>query len=246
MSELLEIDRFRNYSDAAMAKALLEGAGIRCVLGDANSNDLFSGCIGATRVEVSAADAPRARELLAQVHAAARARRVAAAARRAAGGDGAAAGDADVAEGCLSCGAPLAADATVCAACGFTFEGEEIHLFANGPLPDSLLAEAFTPADSQRFALPATFVQRYVDWCVAGGLVIVGWETWVAATLGHELRDQFTGNAGALCLAARATLAQGDRATELRFSPTTAAADGAADESGDGDDLGPVTVTPSS
>jgi Putative prokaryotic signal transducing protein len=231
MTPLVEVDRFRNYSDAAVAKALLEGAGIRCVLADANSSDLFSGCLGATRVEVAAADVLRARELLEQSRALARTRRAKAAAGDAAD-DGASDAGGGAAETCLSCGAAFADNANSCAACGFTFEGEETHLFANGPLPDSLLARAFTPADSSRFVLPAELVQRHVDWCVDEGLVTIGWETWVMTTLVHRLDEQCVGDAGALCLAARSSMAHGDRTDPVCFSPTTAAADAAtADDS---------------
>jgi predicted Zn-ribbon and HTH transcriptional regulator len=240
MSPQVEIDRFRNYSDAAMAKALLEVAGIRCTLTDSHSSDLFVGTFSATGVEVAAADAARARELLEQSRKVARARRAEAAAHDRANEGGSGDDGDEAAETCLSCGAALAAAAVSCPACGFTFEGEEIHLYANGPLPDSLLAQAFTPADSQRFALPAEQVQRYVDWCGAAGLLIVGWETWLATALGHQVREQQLGEAGALCLAARAVLAQGDRAAVLRFSPTATAA---AANGSTGDDR---SVTPSS
>ncbi len=223
MTPSIEVDRFRNYSDAAMAKALLEVAGIRCELTDSHSSDLFVGTFGATGVEVAAADAPRARELLEQSRKIARARRAEAAAPGTADDDGSGDGG-DAAESCLSCGAALPAAADSCGACGFTFEGEETHLFANGPLPESLLKAAFTPADSSRFALPAALVQRYVDWCDAEGLVIVGWESWVITTFGHRFGEPCVGDAGALCLAARSALAHGDRTDPVCFSPTTAAA----------------------
>lgn len=204
--ELVEVDSFRVHAEAATAKALLEARGIAAVLVHAHSGDLFAGVLGEVRLQVAAGDAARAKELLAGLRRGA--------AERAREDDGV--------ERCLACGEPLAAGAVECAACGFTFAGEEVHHHANGPVPDSLLAQSVSPLDSQRFALRPGDVERYLDWCEAQGLGVRGWEVWQLGALGHTVRERVErGEAEVLRRVAR-FLAKGS-AGELLVSPDVVA-----------------------
>jgi len=208
--KLVDVGSFRHYGDAATAKALLDSHGIPCVLANANSGDLFGGVLGEVRLQVAERDAARATELLRSIERT----------RAAPVAD-------DGIERCLACGERLAADAKSCAKCGFTFEGEEEHLYENGPLPDSLMASVVAPVDSQRFALPPADVAAYLDWCAREGLAIRGYEVWTEELVGHrvaEARERAT--AKELGLAAAAALAAAARpgAPQLLFSPTTESA----------------------
>lgn len=208
-AKLIDVDSFRHYGDAATAKALLDSHGIPAVLANANSGDLFGGVLGEVRLQVAERDAERARELLRSIE---RTR--------------AAPLPDDGVERCLACGETLVADAESCAKCGFTFEGEETHLYENGPLPDSLLAHAVAPVDSQRFALQPSDVARYLDWCAKEGLAIRGYEVWSKTLVGHRV-EQRCDRVGAdeLRRAALAAVARDAAETtsgpELFFSPTT-------------------------
>jgi hypothetical protein len=208
--KLVDADTFRHYGDAATAKALLDANGIPSVLANDNANDLFGGALCEVRLQVAVADVERAKVLLRSIE---RTRLAAPPAD-------------DGIERCLACGATLATDAKSCAKCGFTFEGEETHLYANGPLPDSLLAHAVAPVDSQRFALPPADVARYLDWCMRGGLAIRGYEVWSKTLVGHRV-EQRCDRVGAdeLRRAALAAVARDAAETtsgpELFFSPTT-------------------------
>jgi hypothetical protein len=206
--KLVDADSFRHYGDAATAKALLDANGIPSVLANDNANDLFGGALCEVRLQVAVADVARAKELLRSIE---RTRLAAPPAE-------------DGIERCLACGEALVADAESCAKCGFTFEGEETHLYANGPLPDSLLASAVAPVDSQRFALQPGDVARYLDWCAHEGLAIRGYEVWSKTLVGHRLQERRE-PAGAKELGLAAAAAQAAAGTpgavELLFSPTT-------------------------
>ena len=150
------VDGFRYHADAATAKALLEEQGIVAFLVDAYSADVWTGCIGAVRIAVRPADAEEARALLAKIHATANQTARAEASR---------VPPAPAGEACLSCGRPLAPGVERCPTCGFAFEGEEEAEYANGRVPASLLAKAWSPIDSHRFGLTRALVPAYVAWC---------------------------------------------------------------------------------
>lgn len=203
-SEQVQVDSFQHYAAAATAKALLEAEGIAAELLHANSTDLWAGCLGEVRLRVPIEQEERARALLAGLS------------------RGGRLDDAPIAEGperCLACKEPLPADVASCPSCGFTFAGEETHLYANGPLPDSLLATAIAPVDSQRFALSTSQVARYVEWCDAEGLSVSGWEVWGRGLVGHTVRERVEKGDGAALRRAAAALPV-EQAEPLYFSPT--------------------------
>lgn len=206
--QMVDADSFRHYGDAATAKALLDANGIPSVLANDNANDLFGGALCEVRLQVAVEDLARARELLRSIE---KTRLAAPPAD-------------DGIERCLACGEPMGAEARSCAKCGFTFEGEEEHLYANGPVPDSLIAAVFAPVDSERFALPPGDVARYLDWCARGGLAIRGYEVWTKSLVGHDVQERREpAGAKELGLAAAAAQAAAERhgAQEIYFSPTT-------------------------
>jgi hypothetical protein len=212
---LVRLEEFRYYVDAAAAKALLEVAGVRAFLDNRFSADIWTGAIGGTFVTVPAADLAKGREVIEAM------RKVRQ--RMRAGG---VSGELDA---CLACKKPMAAGQTTCAACGWTFAGDEWVDYANGPVAAALLPVAFSPLDSRRFGLPPRFVQNYVDWCEAEGLVVTGWELWRAGVVGHVVIDpQRTGSVAELLAAATTAMARTDE--DVYFSINVARGEAAGRE----------------
>jgi len=202
---LVRLEEFRYYLDAAAAKALLEVAGVRAFLDNRFSADIWIGAIGGVFVTVPAADVAKGRAVLEAM------RKVRQ--RMRAGG---VSGELDA---CLACKKPMEAGQTTCAACGWTFAGDEWIDYANGPVPAALLPVAYSPLDSRRFGLPPRFVQNYVDWCEAEGLVVSGWELWRTGVVGHIVIDpQRVGSVAELLAAATTAMARTDEDVYLSIS----------------------------
>jgi hypothetical protein len=109
--ELVTIASFKTGSEAELLRGHLLAEGIASVVLGETLSTLEPGTGGAltpVRVQVRSDDAPTAARLVSELDALRAERR----ADRAA-------------EACLACGAPLAAEARRCAACGWTWEGSE-------------------------------------------------------------------------------------------------------------------------
>jgi len=192
--KLVVVDTFDYFPQAATAKAMLENRGIPVVMADAevaNSNLLWAGAVGGIKLVVPESQVEAATAILKEM------RRVA---RQRSSVDDSVPLDA----ACPSCAAPLPETGTVCTKCGWSFAGEEVRDYENGPVPDSLLSFVYRPLDSQRFALPIDKVPAYLDWCEKNGVEVTGWEFWERGLPGHTPLSGAEGEAGAL----RAALAK--------------------------------------
>ena len=120
--ELVTVATYPKPMEAETAKLRLEAEGLTAFIADGEfvrMDWLLGSAVGDVKVQVPTAQA----EAAAAVLAAMRDERD----RRAARADG-------ESEVCLSCGAALAEDSTACAACGWTFAGEEAPPAAGDPL----------------------------------------------------------------------------------------------------------------
>jgi hypothetical protein len=202
MSEpLVTVDTFKFLSDAAMAKVLLESDGIPAYL--FNTNAVGTLPVDSIELQVRPDDEIRARATLTKLHAE----------QKTAQRDQ----PRSLPEKCLSCGRPMPSSTDTCPACGWTFRGEEQVWFANGPVPESLIAKAWMPMGSRRFAFRPDDVPRYLEWCTRETLEIHGWEMWGRSALGHVLLEIHEDGDAADLLAAAATV-QPDRADGVYIS----------------------------
>jgi hypothetical protein len=195
--KLVVVDTFDYFPQASTAKAMLENQGIAVVLTDAemaNTNLLWAGAVGGIKLVVPESQVEAATAILKEM------RRVA---RQRSSVDDSVPLDAS----CPSCAAPLPETGTVCTKCGWSFAGEEVRDYENGPVPDALLSFVYRPLDSQRFALPIDKVPEYLDWCEKNGVEVTGWEFWERGLPGHTPLTSAEGDAGAL----RAALVKFDR-----------------------------------
>ncbi len=210
MSEkFVVVDAFDYFPQASTAKAMLENRGIPVVLTDVemtNVNWFWHGFVGGIKVVVPETQAEAARAILKEM------RRVA---RESESSDD----DVPLDATCPSCGAPLPATGTACAKCGWSFEGEEVKDYANGPVPTSLLSFVYLPLGSDRFALPIGRIVPYAAWCARNGVEITGWEIWERGLPGHTRISSGEGNVDAL-RAAVEKAATGD-ASKLLVCPQT-------------------------
>lgn len=62
--ELITVARFANTLEAETAKNFLLAEGVSAFIADENASSLFSGMLGQAKLQVAAADAARAKELL--------------------------------------------------------------------------------------------------------------------------------------------------------------------------------------
>ena len=192
--KLVVVDTFDYYPQASTAKAMLENRGIPVVLADteiADSNWLLGGAAGGIKLVVPESQVEAATAILKEMRRVAR--------QRSSAEDGA-----PLDASCPSCGAPLPETGTVCTKCGWSFAGEEVRDYENGPVPDALLSFVYRPLDSQKFALPIDQMPAYLDWCEKNGVEITGWELWERGLPGHTPLSGAEGDAGAL----RAALAK--------------------------------------
>jgi len=195
--KLVVVDTFDYFPQAATAKAMLENRGIAVVMADAevaNTNLLWAGAVGGIKLAVPESQVEAATAILKEM------RRVA---RQRSSVDDSVPLDAS----CPSCGAPLPETGTVCTKCGWSFAGEEVREYENGPVPNSLLSFVYRPLDSRRFALPIGRMAEYLDWCERNDVEVTGWELWERGLPGHTPLSGAEGDAGAL----RAALAKLDR-----------------------------------
>ena len=181
---LVTVDGFPVAAEAEIAKAQLEDAGIPAFLADAHTAEVWVGAIGQVRIQVPRAQVERAREILREYR------------RSKAGG----AGLRFLRETCLACGRALDPDVSRCEACGWTFAGEEWVDYPNGPVPDSLLRDAYVSLESGRLGLKPEFVPGYLVWCEGQGLEVTGYELWSVAALGRVVveSDEHADAAGVL------------------------------------------------
>jgi len=206
MSEaLVVVDSFAYYADAAVAKALLEEAGLKPILENVYSADVWTGAIGQIRVQVPESQADRARQLLREIREStlrswSRSRRPA---------------DPD---SCIRCGAPMAPDADRCARCGFEATGEEVTEYANGPVPDRFLPYAYAPLGTRRFGLRPELIPAYVEDVKRAGREIKGWELWAHSAIGHVTLDIVEQGSAADLLKVAGSLPP-DRAWDTYISP---------------------------
>ena len=198
-------DSFAYYADAAVAKALLEEAGVKAVLDNVYSSEAWSGTVGQIKVLVPESQETKARRLLSEIRASSR---LTAMRKDEPLDDGA----------CLRCGAAMQAAQSRCPRCGWEPEGEEVTDYANGPVPASFLPYAYAPIGTRRFGLRPELIPQYVAEVRAAGKRIDGWELWAHSAIGHvtlEIVDH--GNDAALVTAA--TSIPKDRAWDTYFSP---------------------------
>jgi hypothetical protein len=195
--KLVVVDTFDYFPQASTAKAMLENRGIPVVMTDAevtNTIWLWSAATGGIKIAVPESHAAVAREVMKEM------RRIA---KRPASVDE----NAPLEGTCPACGARLPETGTLCAKCGWSFEGEEIKDYENGPVPTSLLSFVYTPIYSHQFALPIAKVADYVDWCERNGVEVTGWEIWERGLPSHTTLRTGDGDAGEL----EAALAKFDR-----------------------------------
>ena len=66
MSNVVELARFRQNAEAALVQSYLQSEGIKCMMNDAISNQLFGGYVdmSGVQLEVAEADYERAVELM--------------------------------------------------------------------------------------------------------------------------------------------------------------------------------------
>jgi len=106
--EFVTVGRFYTANEAEMARAALEAEGIAAFVTDANMASMLSNAVGGAKVEVSPADADRAKQFLA-----------AWSPPRASGESEA---DTVGTSTCLQCGRPMPEWLATCPECGWTYE----------------------------------------------------------------------------------------------------------------------------